>query len=141
MLAGKKELTKLLQETDPMVVETRLAAFSGVKHFAPELRRARLHSRSLLRDAAEELVSLVDGIDVVAINAALKKYAPVEGALQSQMDALRSRRSELAQRASDRNGFQGESGALSGDHTVVAEDGRVLHGVSAQQELSRLLSV
>ena len=140
MLGGKKELTKLLQETDPMMVETRLTAFSGVKHFAPELRRARLHSRTLLRDAAEELVALADGIDVVAINAALKKYAPVEGALQPQMDALRSRRSQLAQRASDRNRVQGALGGVPDDRPVVAEDGRVLHGASAQQELSLLLS-
>ena len=124
-----------------MVVETRLAAFSGVQHFAPEIRRLRLHSRTLLRDAAQELVSLVDGIDAVAINAALKKYAPVEGALQSQMDALRSRRSELAQRASDRNRLHGELGGVPDDRPVVAPDGRVLHGVSAQQELSQLLSV
>ena len=141
MLAGKRELTMLLQETDSVVVESRLAAFSTVQHFAPELRRLRLHSRTLLRDAAEELVSLHDGIDAVAINVALKKYAPVEGALQSQMDALRSRRSELAQRASERNRLQGELGGAPDDRPVVAPDGRILHGISAQQELGHLLSV
>ena len=138
LLAGKRELTKLLDEADPVVVEARLVTLSKVEHFAPELRKLRAHSRKLLRGAAEELAALRDGKDVVAINVALKTYAPVEGALQAHMDALRSRRAALALRSSDRGLLPGGTAAQGG---VVEADGRVLSTMAAQQELAQLLSV
>ena len=138
LLAGKRELTKLLDEADPVVVGARLATLSKVEHFAPELRKLRAHSRKLLRGAAEELAALREGNDVVAINVALKTYAPVEGALQAHMDALRSRRAALALRSSDRGLLPGGTAAQGG---VVEADGRVLSTMAAQQELAQLLSV